>query len=332
MKPTIQLRRWYATDAANLWEASQDPALARQMPVLPDIDSARHLLESHYQVSETGMVWCVDCDGRASGLIGISYSGQGDGAIFDRGWVFYWATEHIRGQKIMKPLVKAVCDFAQGLTINREMTLENGRTARLDELVDTESPKLRRLELGYRTNNPASRALAIGIGFVEEGIEREKFCYNGELFDAVIAGRLLSDVEGQKCEKESVTALHHLELWTGNFAQSYPEWNWLLTELGLVQADTWSLGCSWKLADGSYFVLEQSPDVSGPHQRTRAGMNHLALTARPETIKKIRTAAPTKGWQELFAEKFPHAGGEDHYALYLENSEGFEIEIVGKDR
>jgi hypothetical protein len=34
------------------------------------------------------------------------------------------------------------------------------------------------------------------------------------------------------------------------------------------------------------------------------------------------------GWTALFPEKYPHAGGREHYAAYLENSDGLEIELV----
>ena len=42
----------------------------------------------------------------------------------------------------------------------------------------------------------------------------------------------------------------------------------------------------------------------------------------------MRADAAAHGWRELFAEKYPHAGGDGHTALYLENSEGFEVEVV----
>jgi RimJ/RimL family protein N-acetyltransferase len=38
---------------------------------------------------------------------------------------------------------------------------------------------LHRLELGHRANNPASRAVALAAGFVQEGVEREKFLVDG---------------------------------------------------------------------------------------------------------------------------------------------------------
>ena len=30
----------------------------------------------------------------------------------------------------------------------------------------------------------------------------------------------------------------------------------------------------------------------------------------------------------MFRDRHPYAGGPDHYAAYLENSDGFEVELV----
>lgn len=60
------------------------------------------------------------------------------------------------------------------------------------------SPRLRRLELGYRLNNLASGAVARSAGFVVEGVEREKFCYDGVLYDVACAARLISDTCGRQ--------------------------------------------------------------------------------------------------------------------------------------
>ena len=44
-------------------------------------------------------------------------------------------------------------------------------------------------------------------------------------------------------------------------------------------------------------------------------MNHLALRVRDrELLDRVRREAPGHGWQELFAEHYPHAGGGDHTA------------------
>lgn len=61
----------------------------------------------------------------------------------------------------------------------------------------------------------------------------------------------------------------------------------------------------------------------------RAGLNHLALCVRDRPLlDRLRAQALAQGWRELFAERYPHAGGEQHVALYLENTEGFEVELV----
>lgn len=37
---------------------------------------------------------------------------------------------------------------------------------------------------------------------------------------------------------------------------------------------------------------------------------------------------PGHGWHELFADRYPDAGGDRIIALYLENSEAYEGELV----
>jgi len=124
-------------------------------------------------------------------------------------------------------------------------------------------------------------------------------------------------------------ALHHIELWVPSLTRARAEWGWLLGELGYEPFQDWGDGCSWRLGDG-YLVVEKSPAmVAWRHDRMRPGLNHLAFHggSRAE-VDKIAAAAPEHGWAILFADKHPHAGGPDHYAAYLANSDGFEAEIV----
>lgn len=126
-------------------------------------------------------------------------------------------------------------------------------------------------------------------------------------------------------------ALHHVELWTQDLQGSAASFGWILTELGwLADHDPqWSRGRIWRHPSGVYLVLEQSPEVSGGHDRLRAGLNHLALRAdSPARLDRLRAHCGQHGWTELFADRYPHAGGEQHTALYVENAEGFELEIV----
>ena len=61
----------------------------------------------------------------------------------------------------------------------------------------------------------------------------------------------------------------------------------------------------------------------------RPGLNHIAFhAADQEQVEKLVAVAPSNGWRLMFAGRHPYAGGDGHYAAYLENSDGFEAEIV----
>lgn len=126
------------------------------------------------------------------------------------------------------------------------------------------------------------------------------------------------------------TALHHVGLWTTDLAEVEEGWRWLLTGLGWSDGDTWAEGRTWMHPDGTYLVLEQSPDVKDAlHDRLRAGLNHLAVNCPSvDILDLLRGQADAHGWRELFADRYPHAGGSSHTALFLENIQGFEVELV----
>ena len=123
--------------------------------------------------------------------------------------------------------------------------------------------------------------------------------------------------------------LHHTEIWVNDFAAAEKSLGWLLERLGYVRKDTWASGASWQGADG-YIVLESGADVErGPYSRRRPGLNHLAFAAGSEAdVELLARRAASHGWTLLFADRHPHAGGAEHYAAYLENDEGFEVELV----
>lgn len=124
-------------------------------------------------------------------------------------------------------------------------------------------------------------------------------------------------------------ALHHLELWVDDLAAAERSWGWLLTELGYRRSERWAAGQSWLRGD-AYLVLEAGPDrVAGRHDRRRAGLNHVAFLAGSRgEVDSLVSAAPAHAWTLLFADRHPYAGGAAHYAAYLENSCGFEVELV----
>jgi hypothetical protein len=123
-------------------------------------------------------------------------------------------------------------------------------------------------------------------------------------------------------------AVHHLDLWVSDHGVAVAEWGWLLGELGWEHD-----GVAWQHGDGTYLFMEHSADqVDEPLDRLRPGVNHVALTVGDRhTLDRIRAESSAHGWHELYADRYPHAGGERHTALYLESSEGFEVEVVLED-
>ena len=128
-----------------------------------------------------------------------------------------------------------------------------------------------------------------------------------------------------------VGRVHHLELWVEDLETGEREWGWLLGRLGYVCTDRWAAGQSWTLGD-TYVVLEAGPArVGGRHDRLRAGLNHVAFHAgTPESLEAIALEAVGRGWTLMFPDRHPHAGGPQHYAAFLENTAGFEVELVAE--
>jgi catechol 2,3-dioxygenase-like lactoylglutathione lyase family enzyme len=128
-----------------------------------------------------------------------------------------------------------------------------------------------------------------------------------------------------------VSGLHHIELWVPDLTSAKRSWGWLLGELGWELDEfgetTFSLACG-----DVYLFVEQSPALSGKsHDRLAPGVNHLAFHAgsREQLDELVRTA-PGYGWTLLFPDRHPYAGGPEHYAAYLEDSYGYEVELVAE--
>src|SRR5580704_3462321 len=127
--------------------------------------------------------------------------------------------------------------------------------------------------------------------------------------------------------------IHHIELWVPNLDRAIHSWGWLLGALGYRLYQDWPGGRSWG-AGHSYIVVEQSPArTAGRHDRCRPGMNHLAFFAADRKhVDELVAEALLHGWRLMFTDLHPYAGGEHHYAAYLENADGFEIELVAGAR
>jgi catechol 2,3-dioxygenase-like lactoylglutathione lyase family enzyme len=127
-----------------------------------------------------------------------------------------------------------------------------------------------------------------------------------------------------------VAAVHHVEIWVPDLSRAVASWGWVLNRLGWKDGDGWPGGMTWIALDGSYVVVEQSPAMSAAeHDRMRPGMNHLALTAASRAeVDTVVAEAAANGWTLMFADRHPYAGGPQHYAAFLYNTDGYELEIV----
>lgn len=171
-----------------------------------------------------------------------------------------------------------------------------------------------------RLSNEAMDAGMAGVDWVPRGTP------------AQTPGSATPSVAAPESELPQATGtLHHVELWVTNLQAAKDSLGWLLERLGFQPKDQWNDGASWAGA-GIYVVIESGPDVAAePHERRRPGVNHLAFNAGSSAeVDLLARRAASHGWSPLFADRHPFAGGPEHYAAYLENAEGFEVELVAR--
>ncbi len=147
--------------------------------------------------------------------------------------------------------------------------------------------------------------------------------------DGQVGAQYGAGPQSAPAERPPVGAIHHIELWVPNLDRAIVSWGWLLTALGYRMFQDWPGGRSWQ-SGHAYIVVEQSPArVASRHDRCRPGLNHLAFHVpnRPH-VEQLTAEALLHGWKLMFSDLHPYAGGPQHYAAYLENSDGFEVELV----
>lgn len=123
--------------------------------------------------------------------------------------------------------------------------------------------------------------------------------------------------------------LHHVEIWVPDLNRAIADWAWLLEDLGHTLHQSWEHGRSWKLGP-TYLVFEQSPALTATrHDRCAPGLNHLAFHIETaDRVDLLTSKAQENGWTLLFPDRHPHAGGDHQHTAYLENRDGFEIELI----
>ncbi|MBU8788449.1 MULTISPECIES: VOC family protein [Bacillus] len=124
--------------------------------------------------------------------------------------------------------------------------------------------------------------------------------------------------------------IHHIELYVSDLERSKHFWGWFLEELGYEVYQRWEGGISWK-ANGAYivFVQAQGEFLKAGYHRRRVGLNHLAFQAASrEQVDEITEQLIRRGYQLLYEDRHPFAGGSGHYALYTEDPDRIKVELV----
>lgn len=125
-------------------------------------------------------------------------------------------------------------------------------------------------------------------------------------------------------------ALHHLELYVSNLNESLLFWDWFLKELGYEEYQQWDKGKSYKL-DCTYLVFVQVEEkyLHIPFHRKGVGLNHLAFHVdTKEEVNYFAKAVKEKGCILLYEDRYPYAGGSEHYALFFEDPNRIKVEVV----
>ncbi|WP_433436798.1 GNAT family N-acetyltransferase [Nonomuraea sp. CA-141351] len=158
----VRLREWREDDAPVVLRAFQSADLRTQAP-LPVV-TLKDAMGWIAGWTGVGHAFAVTVDGRVVGNAAVSRIDD-----HDTGWVSYWVVPEARGRGIAVAATEELARWAFG---------ERG---------------LYRLELGHRTNNPASCRVATKAGFRPEGIERGKLSYEGVRYDVERHARLATD-------------------------------------------------------------------------------------------------------------------------------------------
>ena len=126
--------------------------------------------------------------------------------------------------------------------------------------------------------------------------------------------------------------LHHVEIYVSDLARSRIFYEYLLPQFGYELYQDWAQGFSMKKAE-QYIVFVQTPTafLDAGYHRCRTGLNHLAFYGgNREEIDQLRKDLLARGVTLLYDDRYPFAGGPDHYALYCEDPDGIKIEVVGR--
>ncbi|MDO5088272.1 MAG: VOC family protein [Leptotrichiaceae bacterium] len=124
--------------------------------------------------------------------------------------------------------------------------------------------------------------------------------------------------------------LSHIEIYVRDIEKTRKFYDVLLPRLGYVVYQEWSEGFSYRDGD-SYIVFVQTRDkyMKNGYNRCNIGLNHIAYKCGSKReIDDLREFLKKEGVTLLYDDKYPFAGGTEHYAFYFEDPDRIKVEIV----
>ena len=124
--------------------------------------------------------------------------------------------------------------------------------------------------------------------------------------------------------------IHHIEIYVTDLEKSAHFWDWLLEWMGYNLYQQWPQGKSWKLGE-TYLVFVQREDKFAHlnYHRCGTGLNHIAFHGESrQQVDELTRLLQMKGYQILYADRHPYAGGSGYYAVFFEDPDRIKIEFV----
>lgn len=124
--------------------------------------------------------------------------------------------------------------------------------------------------------------------------------------------------------------LHHVELYVSDLERTVAFWTPLLAHLG-YSADPWPGGMNYVRGDETYlcFLPAPSEHLAAGYHRKRVGLNHLAFKATSRAqVDEVQAWAKSAGFNLLYEDRYPFAGGPDYYAMFCEDPDRIKVEVV----
>lgn len=127
--------------------------------------------------------------------------------------------------------------------------------------------------------------------------------------------------------------LHHVEVNVSDLNEAKNFYKWFLNELGYELYQEWKQGFSMKLNE-TYIVFVQTEDrfLENEYHRKQVGLNHLAFSVEnKKAVDEWTIRLKSKGYNILYEDRHPYAGGQKHYAVYFEAPDRIKIELVASE-